>query len=113
MVVSGEDGYWPDGIPRELTIGAFVQLYQKCDYRLCSDGALVPGVEKIAIFGNGNEGEEEPTHAALQLENGEWTSKMGTLEDIRHKTPDAVRGPLYGKIICFMSRPEKSNLPNV
>ncbi len=104
-----EDGYWPDGVPRESTVGAFVQVYGKLGYKLCVDGSLVPELEKIAIFGVGPAGEEEPTHAALQLENGEWTSKMGTLEDISHKTVDAVRGPLYGKIVCFMSRPRSTS----
>lgn len=104
-----EDGYWPDGVPRELTIGAFVQAYEKLGYKLCSDGSLVPGVEKIAIFGHRVEGEEEPTHAALQLENGKWTSKMGPLEDIRHETAEVVRGPLYGKILCFMERTRPTN----
>lgn len=98
-------GYWPDGIPRAESMDAFVQAYQQLGYRLCDDGTLTPGLEKIAIFGIGPEGQEEPTHAALQLESGEWTSKMGPLEDIRHKTADAVRGPLYGKIVCFMLRP--------
>lgn len=100
-----EDGYWPEGAPREETIGAFVQAYQTLGYEICLDGALVVGWEKIAIFGSGREGEEEPTHVALQLENGEWTSKMGPLEDIRHGDAEAVRGPLYGRLICFMSRP--------
>lgn len=98
-------GYWPAGIPRTVTVGAFVQAYETLGYKLCHDGALKAGLEKIAIFGTSTAGAQVPTHAALQLKSGEWTSKMGPLEDIRHKTVDAVNGPVYGKVICFMSRP--------
>jgi hypothetical protein len=97
-------GYWPEGIPREVTVDAFMQAYGTFGYKLCVDGSLEAGLEKIAIFGIGSEGSEVPTHAALQLESGEWTSKLGPFEDISHKTVDAVRGPIYGKVVCFMSR---------
>ena len=45
-----------------------------------------------------------PTHAALQLESGAWTSKLGDFEDIEHVTVDAVNGPLYGRPVAFLSR---------
>jgi hypothetical protein len=96
-------GYWPSGAPRAVTVDAFMQAYGTLGYKLCYDGSLVVGLEKIAIFGTGPEGSEVPTHAALQLESGEWTSKLGPFEDVRHKTVDAVNGPIYGKVICFMS----------
>ena len=53
-------------------------------------------MQKIALFGKLNpaDGSTIPTHAALQLESGEWTSKMGPLEDINHTTADAVRGSI-------------------
>ncbi len=98
-------GYWPAGVPRTVSIGVFVEAYQTLGYKLCHDGKLELGLEKIAIYGAGMAGSEVPTHASLQLESGEWTSKMGSLEDISHKTVDAVSGPVYGKVICFMSRP--------
>ena len=98
-------GYWPVGIPRDVTVDAFMQAYGTFGYKLCYDGSLEDGLEKIAIFGIGPEGSEIPTHAALQLESGEWTSKLGPFEDVRHTTVDAVRGPVYGKVVCFMSRP--------
>jgi hypothetical protein len=98
-------GYWPADVPRTVTLHAFVQAYGKLGYKLCLDGSLQVGLEKIAIFAIELAGKEVPTHAALQLESGEWTSKMGPLEDIRHTTVDLVRGPVYGKVACFMSRP--------
>jgi len=86
---------------------AFVYAYETLGYKLCYDNSLESGIEKIAIFGKNNpaDGSTIPTHAALQLESGEWTSKMGPLEDISHTTVDAVNGPVYGKPIYYMSRP--------
>lgn len=98
-------GYWPPNVPREVTIDAFMRAYETRGYRLCYDGNLEEGIEKIAIFGIGPNGSEAPTHAALQLPAGEWTSKLGPFEDVRHKTADAVNGPVYGRVICYMARP--------
>jgi len=98
-------GYWPPGVPRTVTRGAFIKAFGTLGYKKCLDGSLEPHLEKIAIFGTGSSGLEIPTHVALQLESGEWTSKLGPFEDIRHKTIHAVNGPVYGKPICYMSRP--------
>ena len=55
-------------------------------------------LKKIAIFGmKESDGSVSPTHAARQLESGEWTSKLGKdFEDIPHTTLDALNGPVYG-----------------
>jgi len=98
-------GFWPARAPREVTIGAFVQVYETLGYKLCMDGSLQEDQEKIAIFGTGPEGSEMPSHAARQLESGEWTSKLGSNEDISHRGVDDLRGPLYGRVICYMARP--------
>lgn len=101
--------FWPDGVPREETVDAFMQAYATCGYQLCLNSSLRAALEKIALFGiKTSDGSTLPTHAALQLESGEWTSKLGTLEDVRHKTDDAVNGPLYGKVVCYMSRPRNA-----
>lgn len=99
----GKD-YWPPGIPREATISAFLLAYGTLGFRLCFDGTLQPGTEKLVIYGKGPAGSETPTHAALQLENGEWTSKIGRFEDIYHKTAAAAEGPVYGRIVCYLGR---------
>ena len=44
-------GYWPPGVPRQVTIQAFIRAYGALGYRPCIDGALEPGVEKIALYG--------------------------------------------------------------
>ena len=74
-------GYWPKSVPREETLEAFVGVFEGLGYRLCEDASLEDGYEKIAIYMNAG---GEPTHAALQLPDGNWTSKLGGLEDITH-----------------------------
>jgi len=101
-------GYWPLGVLRAEIVDAFVQAYQALGYELCYEGGLEAGLEKIAIFGIAQQdGSVAPTHAALQLESGEWTSKLGPFEDIRHMIVEAVNGPVYGRVVCFMSRPRR------
>jgi hypothetical protein len=89
-----------------VTVDAFMKAYETLGYKLCLDPSLQPSIEKIALFGiESQDGTKIPTHAALQLESGEWTSKLGVFEDIRHKTDDAVNGPVYGRAILYMCRP--------
>jgi hypothetical protein len=82
-----------------------MRAYETLGYKLCLNGSLENGVEKIAIFGiKRPDGTVSPTHAALQLESGEWTSKLGPLEDVVHPDVNAVRGPVYGKVVLYVSR---------
>jgi hypothetical protein len=104
-------GFWPARVSREETLPAFVQAYETLGYKLCLDDSLQEGHEKVAIFGIGPEGSETPTHAALQLKSGEWTSKLGPFEDISHKSVHDVRGPVYGRVLCYMIR-RRPTAPN-
>lgn len=98
-------GFWPVGVPREVTLNAFLAAYRTLGYEVCANASLEAGLEKIAIFAQLNaDGLLEPTHATLQLGSGEWTSKLGPFEDIRHKTLDAVEGPVYGTAMFYMAR---------
>ncbi|MCG8587287.1 MAG: hypothetical protein MI757_21490 [Pirellulales bacterium] len=45
------------------------------------------------------------THAARQLPDGRWTSKLGKAEDIEHDSANDVAGGLYGEVVEFMKRP--------
>lgn len=97
--------YWPQGVPREETVDAFVAAYATKGFRECADGALESGVEKITLFARMERGMVIPTHATRQLASGDWSSKMGPLEDISHTTADAPRGPMYGLPVCYLARP--------
>jgi len=95
--------YWPPDVPREETLEAFIQAYQFINYEICQDGYLEKGFQKIAIYTNLR---KIPTHVALQLSNGKWTSKLGSNEDIEHNAPEGLAGdyPAYGSVACFMKR---------
>ena len=93
--------YWPNQVPREEKLEAFVQAFQTLGFSLCENGALEPGFEKIAIY---TKSPDQPTHAARQLESGKWTSKLGYNIDIEH-TIDGLTGSAYGNAIHFMKRP--------
>jgi hypothetical protein len=99
-------GYWPISVPRKADLESFVAAFATLGFVVCDDSNLDPGVEKIAIYGVRDvAGSIVPTHAARQLDSGAWTSKLGALEDISHRTTEAVCGPLYGTPCVIMSRP--------
>jgi hypothetical protein len=100
-------GYWPPNVVRAVTTEAFLRAYGTLGFRLCFDGTLETGIEKVAVYGKGAVGAEVPTHSALQLEDGQWTSKLGVFEDITHATPGLVNGPVYGAVICYLARPRR------
>jgi hypothetical protein len=92
--------FWPDEAPRQYTLEAFIAAFQSRGFEVCGDGSQEAGAEKIAIYAlNGI-----PEHAARQLPNGNWTSKMGDFEDIQHYSIRAVSGPFYGEASIYMSR---------
>jgi hypothetical protein len=66
--------YWPPGVPREHTRDAFVAAFVSLGYAVCAGADLEAGYERIALFADSN---GKPTHAARQLLNGRWSSKLG------------------------------------
>jgi hypothetical protein len=93
--------FWPDAVPRAETLEAFVAAYELHGYERCDDSTLQPGFQKVALFANAN---GVPTHAARQLPDGRWTSKLGAAQDITHQLDD-VGGADYGEPRLFMRRP--------
>lgn len=93
-------GFWPEGIPLEETIGAFVAALGTVGFAICADSSVEEGFEKIAFFAK----ESIPKHAARQLPDGKWTSKLGQQHDITHSTPEAVAGDQYGSVVMFLKR---------
>lgn len=91
--------YWPPDVPREYSTTAYVRAFESLGYSPCEDAGIERGFQKIALFARRG----EPTHAAKQLPNGRWTSKLGKLEDIEHAL-DGVSGEAYGAPILFMRR---------
>ncbi len=97
--------YWPTGLPRDETIDALRRLIESFGYAACADGSLEPGIEKVAPYAIG----EVPTHAARQLENGNWISKLGPREDIRNDEVEALDGPAYGHVVRYLRWPRTTS----
>ena len=101
-----DDYYWPEGVPREVSVAAFIRAYETVGFLVCKNGTWIPNVEKIAIYVTPD---GRPQHVARQLPNGFWTSKLGRLEDIEHEL-EGLSGELYGTVKQFMEREMGSNL---
>jgi hypothetical protein len=92
--------FWPKGVAREATLAAFITAYNTLGYEPCDNGDFEIGFEKIAIF---LKPAGTPAHAARQLGNGKWTSKLGNEEDIEHEL-NGVECQQYGQAKKFMKR---------
>lgn len=91
--------YWPEGVPRQASMSAYVAAFAAVGYERCQDGNFEAGIEKVAIYST----KGVPLHAARQLESGLWTSKLGELDDISHSL-EALEGQRYGKPTQFLRR---------
>jgi len=91
-------------VQRIETIGALIEVLESLGFEKCTDGDFSPGIEKVAVFANG----EMPEHVAIQPtnRNGRWVSKLGDLEDIEHEL-DSLNDGDYGRIVCFLHRSMK------
>jgi hypothetical protein len=93
-------GHWPAGVPEEETLAAFESAYATLGYVRCASEGHEPGYEKVALFASP---ERVPTHAARQLPEGRWTSKLGRREDIEHDLRD-IEGEVYGAVVLVLGR---------
>ena len=92
-------GYWPQNVPRYVSLEVFIKAFETLSYKICSSGEYEEGIEKIAIFTK----DGIPTHAARQINPFFWTSKIGRDVDIYHEI-DGVSDSLYGSIAIFMKK---------
>lgn len=96
--------YWPAGVPRERTLAAFDQALATVGFAPCADDSVEAGREKIALYATA----DGPTHAARQLPDGRWTSKLGPDDDVEHAL-DGLCGAIYGTVVRFLRRPLPPN----
>jgi hypothetical protein len=96
----GFTSYWPEAAPRAETLAAFQATFALLGYDPCDDGRLESGFEKVAFYAR----DGKPKHAARQLPDGRWTSKLGQGVDISH-TLRGLESRLYGEVAWFMKRP--------
>lgn len=93
-------GYWPQGVPREVSIEAFALAYAHLGYNDRSNHSLDTDALKVAIYADAR---GRPTHAARQLPDGWWTSKLGQQIDIEHELT-ALDGPVYGSVAVILAK---------
>ncbi|MFZ2961201.1 MAG: hypothetical protein WA705_30340 [Candidatus Ozemobacteraceae bacterium] len=98
--------FWPEGIPRDYSIAAYVAAYKTIGYTEISIDDDFKDCEVVAIF----EADGKGTHAARSVGEDFWTSKLGRSFDIKHRLRD-LEGKIYGNLRVIMSRPQK--LPGV
>ncbi len=96
--------YWPPGVPKQHTVAAWIAALRTQVFTTCEDGHREDGFEKVAVFANSD---GEPTHAARQIRDGRWTSKLGDGHDIVHTDLESLEGEYYGKVVQFTKRRRK------
>ena len=100
------DTFWPAGLPRGGTVDVVVGGLATVGYERCENGSLEDGVEKVAIYADG----EAFQHVARQLTSGRWTSKLGESYDIEHELEALTSGAnhggavQYGDVVAYMRR---------
>ncbi len=92
--------YWPATIPRNESMESFRRAFALLGYVDPTDDTVESGRQKIAIFATAG---TTPTHAARQLPDGWWTSKLGRQIDIAHELR-AIEGPVYGSMAVVLAR---------
>ena len=80
-----------------------MKVFTEMGYSICDNTDKETGYEKVAIYARNGLWE----HAARQLDDGRWTSKIGEFEDITHPSPEDLAGELYGNVHCIMRRPSE------
>lgn len=93
--------YWPvERSAHDFGVDVLEAAFASLRFERCAEDSLQPGIEKVALF------ELSPfyTHAARQLPDGKWTSKLGRDVDIEHDAPVDVGGGVYGEAVLLMQR---------
>ena len=97
------DVYWPIS-RKDVSLDCFVEMFAYFGYEKCDDGSLETGYEKVVIYML----EGSPSHAAKQLDDGRWKSKLGIAQDIEHNSVRAVEDEFcYGTAAQYMKRPRR------
>jgi len=78
------------------------RLYAKQGFSRASSMnlSLESGKRKIVVYAKTKNGKLAVTHAARQLSDGTWSSKLGSLSLIRHPYASLLEGPDYGRPVA-------------
>lgn len=93
---------WPVDSAGQTNIETFIEAFELIGFTECCEDNMEEGFQKVALYCYPDS--RECTHAALQLKNGLWTSKLGCSNDIQHSSPYSIQGRLYGNVACLLRR---------
>lgn len=94
--------YWPSDEILDCDVSNFIEAFMLKGYECCENSDFEPDYRKIALYVKPDT--TECTHAARELSNGCWSSKLGKSNDIQHGTPETIENDDYGKVFCFMKK---------
>jgi hypothetical protein len=98
----------PQTGPSTNPLSLMDQMYKAQGYVRMSrmDFRREDGKEKVVVYATltAERNIKSVTHAAIQSSDGTWTSKLGKLALIRHLTPQALNGPVYGQPVAVYVR---------
>ena len=102
---------WPFNIKHSDKLEFFIELFYKLGYKEESHNIENehPNFRKIALFikedlTNSDRMTSECSHAARQLKNGLWASKLGRFHDIEHSNPYDLEGKSYGRVAIILKK---------
>ena len=96
--------YWPPEVPRDPTLNGLRKLFRWLGYKKCNSIKLERKYQKVALYAQHNLW----THAALQMPNGHWRSKLGLGPLIEHWAPRSLEGDEYGRPYIYMRKPREN-----
>ncbi len=94
---------------RDSSIASLVHAYATKGYEVCSEDGRTfdPDFDKIVLYVQVWGSERRGMHAAKLMPNGMWSSKIGSLHDIEHPTPEDVIHRDYGVPEVYMRKPRR------
>jgi hypothetical protein len=84
-----------------MALTTLTRIFESLGYQPCDSGLLEDEYEKVVMYG----ANDVVSHAAKQLPNGKWSSKLGESFDISHDSAIAVAGRMYGQVLRYLRRP--------
>ena len=92
--------YWPPWATRDNRMESLMEAFAGLGYEQCDDSNVEDGYQKVVLYGF--QGSFE--HAAVQMPNGRWHSKMGQGPQIEHHSPESLSGGPYGDAMIYVRR---------
>ena len=95
-----EIDYWPSWATRDNRMESLMEAFAGLGYEQCANSNIEDGYQRVALYGF--QGRFE--HAAVQMPNGRWRSKMGRGPVIEHLSLESLSGGPYGDVTAYMRR---------